>query len=945
MITTITPTLLNLLVLSSILIPSSLSCPTHQKQSLLDFKATLTAIFNSNSDPNSPDYVPFEELDSWTPGTSCCTILQYLDSTFRDHFARTTRYLDELLGCFNGSIPSEFYRLKSLRYLDMSNNLLEGELGSEVGAFHDLTTLRLGVNQFNGSIPLQLFELVSLRLLDLSNNSFAVCLSSEVGKLGNLETLLLNENFLTGNVPNEIGNLTRLREFSVEKNLFSGRFPSSIGNMKELESLDLSENSFSGQIPVRIGELWNVTKLDLSKNQFTGPIPSSIRNLTKLETFRLKNNQLEGIIPTWLFKIKTLKILFIGGNKGNNVTWNNKAKIVPRCSLKQISMPNCQISGQIPKWISSQKALIFLDLSDNQLEGRFPDWLSKMDVGSIILSDNKLTGSLPSRLFESVSLSILALSRNNFSGELPKNLGNARAIMILMLSGNNLSGRIPVSISNIYRLLLLDLSRNKFSGDRFPVFGDNPLLAYIDLSYNEFSGTIPSSFSTETRILSLGGNMFSGDLPQNLTNLVNLEHLDLHDNNITGNFQDVLPQTPNLQVLSLRNNSFKGFIPKTISNLTSLHILDLSGNNLMGSVPPEIGNLTRMINSPVTLASEYTYIFNVFIEFYLELKDVIEFQDLILNWKNSLQGLSSRRLDIYSFLDLSENRISGEIPASVGNLESLKLLNISHNNFFGQIPVSFGNLKGIESLDLSHNKLSGKIPQSLAKLKQLAILDVSDNRLTGKIPLGRQMDTMNDLNFFANNSGLCGMQIRVACPEDIKPSDVKEAKDENRLSWISWEGTWFGFLIGFFSSILIMDYTLNFLQLFKKNQISRQNSSVSRQSRRHKGKIPQSLAKLKQLAILDVSDNSLTGKIPLGGQMDTMNDLNYFANNCGLCGMQIRVICPENIQPSDVKEVEDANRMSWISWEGTCFGFPVGFFSSILIMGYTLNFLQLFKGW
>ncbi|KAJ0433574.1 putative endo-polygalacturonase [Helianthus annuus] len=81
--------------------------------------------------------------------------------------------------------------------------------------------------------------------------------------------------------------------------------------------------------------------------------------------------------------------------------------------------------------------------------------------------------------------------------------------MMLTLSGNNFSGHIPVSISNIYRLLLLDLSRNRLSG---PVFADNPLLAYIDLSYNEFSGEIPVTFSTETQILSLGGNKFSGGL-------------------------------------------------------------------------------------------------------------------------------------------------------------------------------------------------------------------------------------------------------------------------------------------------------------------------------------------------------------------------------------------------------------------------------------------------
>ncbi|KAI3706298.1 hypothetical protein L6452_23936 [Arctium lappa] len=193
-----------------------------------------------------------------------------------------------------------------------------------------------------------------------------------------------------------------------------------------------------------------------------------------------------------------------------------------------------------------------------------------------------------------------------------------------------------------------------------------------------------------------------------------------------------------------------------------------------------------------------------------------DIEDLEVNWKNNFQGLSSHSLDIYSLLDLSNNRISGEIPASLGNLKSLKSLNISNNNISGHIPVSFGNLKKIESLDLSHNKISGSIPRSLEKLDELGTLDVSNNRLTGKIPMGGQMSTMADLKHFANNSGLCGMQINITCPEDIPPSEGREeAEDDENLTWIFWVGTWIGFPIGFFSSILIMGYFLNFLLLFK----------------------------------------------------------------------------------------------------------------------------------
>ncbi|KAI3690531.1 hypothetical protein L2E82_48604 [Cichorium intybus] len=58
-------------VLNSIPIPS-FSCPVHQQEALLRFKSTLTNIINSTSDPNSDNFIPFQELDTWNPKSSCC---------------------------------------------------------------------------------------------------------------------------------------------------------------------------------------------------------------------------------------------------------------------------------------------------------------------------------------------------------------------------------------------------------------------------------------------------------------------------------------------------------------------------------------------------------------------------------------------------------------------------------------------------------------------------------------------------------------------------------------------------------------------------------------------------------------------------------------------------------------------------------------------------------
>ncbi|XP_030928124.1 receptor-like protein 46 [Quercus lobata] len=516
----------------------------------------------------------------------------------------------------------------------------------------------------------------------------------------------------------------------------------------------------------------SLTHLNVSKNKIQGELPSDgFANLTELISLDLGSNDFFGFIPSQLFQLRYLQYLDMSSNNFHD----------------------------IPKEIGNMtelRHLQFLDLSKNHLEGMFPQWLAEMEVGFIILSGNKLTGSLPPSLFNSTYLNILSLSQNKFYGQLPSNIGNATYLMSLMLNDNNFSGKIPESISNLRTLTLLDLSKNKFSGNSLPDFSSNIWPQIIDLSSNEFSGEISTNFSILTRVLSLGKNKFSGIMSTNLNNMRQLECLDIHDNKITGEFPDFICQISTLRILNLRNNSFQGSIHDCISNLTSLQILDLSNNRLVGKIPAKFGNFTGMIKTSNESVGDVIGFMTTSFSFQGKIND------LILNWKKSTQGLSWKNLNIYSLLDLSMNQLSGEIPTTLDSLKALKTFNVSHNNLYGRIPASLGDLLNLESLDLSHNNLSGSIPQELAKLQQLSILDVSNNKLAGRIPGGSQMDTMNDPNFYANNSGLCGMQIRVPCPEDFSPT--KPPKVESKERWFSWEGVGIGYAVSFIITVGIL---------------------------------------------------------------------------------------------------------------------------------------------
>ncbi|XP_057484938.1 receptor-like protein 18 [Actinidia eriantha] len=91
-------------------------------------------------------------------------------------------------------------------------------------------------------------------------------------------------------------------------------------------------------------------------------------------------------------------------------------------------------------------------------------------------------------------------------------------------------------------------------------------------------------------------------------------------------------------------------------------------------------------------------------------------------------------LTIFTTIDLSSNKFSGEIPNVIGGLIALHVLNLSHNTLTGRIPSHLGDLANLESLDLSSNQLIGKIPNQLTSLTFLEVLNLSWNHLDGPIP-------------------------------------------------------------------------------------------------------------------------------------------------------------------------------------------------------------------
>lgn len=94
------------------------------------------------------------------------------------------------------------------------------------------------------------------------------------------------------------------------------------------------------------------------------------------------------------------------------------------------------------------------------------------------------------------------------------------------------------------------------------------------------------------------------------------------------------------------------------------------------------------------------------------------------------QGLTKLPSDILTMtnlqqLDLSNNALTGALPAEVRHLQDLEVLNISNNKMTG-LPAELGQLSKLRILNVSNNQLTG-IPHELGNLQQLEVLDLSGN--------------------------------------------------------------------------------------------------------------------------------------------------------------------------------------------------------------------------
>ncbi|WRX28574.1 Leucine-rich repeat - like 10, partial [Theobroma cacao] len=244
------------------------------------------------------------------------------------------------------------------------------------------------------------------------------------------------------------------------------------------------------------------------------------------------------------------------------------------------------------------------DLSYNKLTGPIDQIQKPNSLEYIDLSSNDIHGSIPNSFFDLLTdtfpywlsslprLRVLILRSNRLHGPMPNSIAssNFSALQIIDLSHNELFGPLPAKFFHNLRAMK-DVPKDR-SSESFLYKNPNAQIMYA-YDYHQTAVNITTKRMeielVKTLIiftsLDFSNNLFSGQIPKELGELISLQALNLSNNNLTGPIPPSFGNTIALESLDLSSNKLGGRIPSQLTNLTFLAVSNLSQNALVGPIP------------------------------------------------------------------------------------------------------------------------------------------------------------------------------------------------------------------------------------------------------------------------------------------------------------------------------------------------------------------------
>ncbi|GKB17880.1 leucine-rich repeat-containing protein [Tanacetum coccineum] len=471
------------------------------------------------------------------------------------------------------------------------------------------------------------------------------------------------------------------------------------------------------------------------------------------------------------------------------------------------------------------------------------------------------------------------------------------------------------SLFNLPHLQTLNLASNNFTGSQIPseIGRFSNSLTHLNLSDCRFSGQVPMDITLLHKLVSLDLNddlklephvfinmwpyadaplahlnsrLCQGTIPNVFKGFVQLEGLNLNGNRLEGGVPSSLSKCESLRVLDLGNNHLNGTFPGWLGELRFLQVLVLKSNNFHGNIQPSFAVKSPFPGFQVLNLSRNRW----------------PYADAPLAHLNSrlCQGTIPNVFEGFvqlEGLNLNGNRLEGGVPSSLSKCESLRVLDLGNNHLNGTFPGWLGELRFLQVLVLKSNNFHGNIQPSFAvksPFPGFQVLNLSRNRFVGQLPT----------KYFQNFNSMKNV-----------------VKNNTKPQYLDMGGKYYSFVVAvkgvyqdiprLFVSLTIIDLSNNYFERGIPEIIANLSAlkvlNLSHNSLN--GRIPDSLG-IKGLEVLDLSQNHLVGRIPGGTQFNTFDE-NSFAGNLGLCGFPLPKKCSEPTHKPQLEEQEDKSGFTW----------------------------------
>lgn len=157
------------------------------------------------------------------------------------------RIVDLSSNNFSGPLPQDqwFKKLKSMILRDSNTSVI---IDHEMAGLAQTYMFSIEIT-YKGHDTTVAKILRTLVFIDLSNNAFHGDIPNAIGELVLLQGLNLSHNFLTGTIPSQVGLLNQLEALDLSSNELSGVIPRELASLDFLTMLNMSYNKLEGEIP------------------------------------------------------------------------------------------------------------------------------------------------------------------------------------------------------------------------------------------------------------------------------------------------------------------------------------------------------------------------------------------------------------------------------------------------------------------------------------------------------------------------------------------------------------------------------------------------------------------------------------------------------------------------------------------------------------------------